>query len=163
MHFEPFDAKAHGMKLALIFSDPVYEHFFRDQPFPPTEQDFQNYPLASNSVVMSIIEGCLPIGFVIMRDVNARHRTCGAAILIFKEFQKAGYGKQAYKMWCDYLFNTVNIRKITARTVHYAAFKLAISCGFQVEGVFEQECYVSGKYLDETRLSLFKENLCQDL
>lgn len=81
----------------------------------------------------------------------------GIAIADNKYWGK-GYGSDALKVLINFLFNELNIRKITLGVFSYntRAVKCYHNLGFKEEGCLKKNLYRDGKYHDELIMSLFK-------
>lgn len=92
-----------------------------------------------------------------LKDI-ARVATIG--ILIFdKKYWNRGYGTDALNVLIDFLFNQVNMNKISLKVYSFnerakASYR---KCGFVEEGVMRQEIYKNGRYYDEIYMGLLKE------
>ena len=92
--------------------------------------------------------------------VNPRNSTCYIHIAIGDpDYQNKGYGTDALKTLCNYLFNEVNIRKIQLEVLAYnmRAIRCYEKLGFKHEGRRCEQIYRNGKYYDECLLALFKK------
>lgn len=83
------------------------------------------------------------------------------AIIGDKTKQRKGYGKEFSKLFLDYAFNCLNLRKITTYVVSYNmnAEKLFDSIvGFKEEGLLKEQFYFDGTYHDVIVFSLFRDD-----
>lgn len=95
-------------------------------------------------------------GFV---KVNWKNRTGELAILIGDEaYRGRGYGADAIHLLIHFGFEEMNLRKIKASVFDFneAALRCYEKCGFQREGVLQQEIYREGRYHDVVQLCLFR-------
>ncbi|MCK5074616.1 MAG: GNAT family N-acetyltransferase [Bacteriovoracaceae bacterium] len=93
--------------------------------------------------------------------VDSRNATCYIHIAIGDpDYYNRGYGADALKTLCNYLFNEVNIRKIQLEVLAYnvRAIRCYEKLGFKHEGRRLKEIYRNGKYYDECLTALFKND-----
>ncbi len=85
--------------------------------------------------------------------------TTTGAFIGDKRYWGKGYGTDAKMQLLNYLFNTLNLRKIMSRVIAFNERSLAYSkhCGYKVEGTSRLEIFKEGKFWDVIDLGLFKE------
>lgn len=150
--------------LTRWINDPKVREFVTSI-FPKTEEQeeewLKNLASNENNIVLAIEtkEGTL-IGSMGIHQINWKDRVCTTGALIGeKEYWGRGYGTDAKMALLDYIFNTLNLRKVCSsvytynkRSLHYS-----LHCGYKVEGTRRKHIYKSGKYWDVIELGLFKE------
>ena len=100
------------------------------------------------------------IGNVTLNHIDPIHRTADTGIMIgCKQFWGRGIAYEAWSLLLGYAFDRLNLRKIIAGAVadNHASIRTLQKLGFQIEGVFREEKWVEGRYVDTVRLGLFRE------
>ncbi len=150
-----------------MFSDfeQVRQFVFQGPPFPPTRKDEQNF-IESNSMMKETYNFAIEtldgeyIGGCGISKIGWVSRVAMVGIWIGREeFQGKGYGSDAMRVLCRFLFEQVNVRKI-ALTVH-GFNKRAIGSykkvGFRVEGQLRDAMYRNGSYHDVIWMGMFQD------
>jgi RimJ/RimL family protein N-acetyltransferase len=77
-----------------------------------------------------------------------------------KEYWGKGYGTDAKTQLLNYLFNTLNLRKICSRAYAFNERSIAYSlhCGYKEEGRQKKHVFRNGEFHDVVNLALFKED-----
>lgn len=111
------------------------------------------------NIVLGIeFEGRL-VGSMGVHGISWRDRHCTTgAVIGDKTCWGKGIGTDAKMALLNYIFNTLNLRKVLSvvyafnkRSLHYS-----LHCGYKVEGVQRKQCFVNGRYVDAIQLGLFK-------
>jgi RimJ/RimL family protein N-acetyltransferase len=150
-----------------MFSDfeTVRQFVFPGPPFPPTKKDEQTF-IDGNSMMretynfaIETLDGVY-IGGCGIPKIGWVSRVAMVGIWIGREeFQGKGYGTDAMRILCQFLFQQINIRKI-ALTV-YGFNERAIhsyeKIGFQTEGRLRDAMYRNGAYHDVVWMGMFEE------
>lgn len=70
-----------------------------------------------------------------------------------------GYGKETLLLISEYVFNTLNLKKIILEVVsnNSAAIKLYETFGFEREGLLKENYFANNKYFNVEIMALFKE------
>lgn len=137
-------------------------------PFPITEEMekswFENVitDISNKRIYFSICEKSNNenIGMVFLSDINWINRTCYFHILIGdKSSRGKGYGKEVLEIIINYVFHTLNLRKITLQVVrnNKPAISLYEKKGFKIEGELKKQFFWNDRYYDVLIMSLFKE------
>jgi len=150
-----------------MFSDfeQVRQFVFPGPPFPPTRKDEQNF-IDSNSMMKETYNFAIEtldgqyIGGCGIPKIGWVSRVAMVGIWIGKEeFQGKGYGSDAMRVLCKFLYEQINVRKI-ALTV-YGFNKRAIrsyeKVGFKVEGQLRDAMYRNGSYHDVIWMGMFQD------
>ncbi|PLX21796.1 hypothetical protein C0584_01690 [Candidatus Parcubacteria bacterium] len=114
------------------------------------------------SMVLSIVlnNGTL-IGNIAVRDINRVDRTANTGCVIGeKDEWGKGYGREAKMLFLDYLFNTLNLRKINSTAIAFNGRSISyqMKCGAVQEGLKKKQIFQDGQYHDEVVLAVFKED-----
>lgn len=99
-----------------------------------------------------------PVGTVGLSNIDHRNQKAELGILIDKNWQKKGIGKEALELLIDLAWSEMNMRKIKALVFeeNEAAIKLYKSCGFVEEGVLKKEAYKDGEFKDVVVMALLR-------
>ncbi len=106
-----------------------------------------------------LLDGTL-IGVMGTHEIDWKDRvTTTGAFIGDKRYWGKGYGTDAKMQLLDYIFNTLNLRKVLSTVVAFNARSLAYSkhCGYVVEGIRRSQIFRNGRYWDLVELGLFKE------
>jgi len=90
--------------------------------------------------------------------VDSRHRVADIGIVIGDaRAAKHGFGLEAWTAVCDFLFDVVGIRKITAGTMalNTAMIRLALSAGMTEDGVRKRHYLYEEQEVDVVHFALF--------
>lgn len=101
------------------------------------------------------------IGGCGINNVNWLTRNALVGIMIGdKDYWGKGYGTDAMKVLVKFIFENMNMHKISLRTFSFnkRAIKCYEKCGFKVEGVLKDEIFKEGKYYDEIAMAIFNES-----
>ena len=76
-----------------------------------------------------------------------------------KDYWGKGYGTDAKMILLDYIFNTLNLRKVCSAVIAYNKRSLHynLHCGYKVEGIRRKHIFKKGRYWNQIELGLFKE------
>jgi RimJ/RimL family protein N-acetyltransferase len=101
------------------------------------------------------------IGTLKVGHINWRSGIADLGIIIGdKAFQGKGLSKEIISVACNYCFNVLSLRKLTAGTP--SSNLPMINCfkkiGFQIEGTLIDHLLIRGKFEDHILFGLFKEN-----
>lgn len=99
------------------------------------------------------------IGDLAIVDIEHQDRKGSFRIAITDEqYTSKGYGTEALRLVIHYMFNTLNLRRISINV--YAFNERAIAAykklGFQLEGTLREDLYFEGKYYDNHLMGLMK-------
>ncbi|PWS28172.1 N-acetyltransferase [Pedobacter yonginense] len=117
-----------------------------------------------NEVVLAIIEkeSGKHIGCTGLHNINWVHRSAELGIVIGdRNAWGKKFGKQAWKLICDYGFQTLNLHRIYAIVVegNIASAKSAEAAGFKLDGLMRHLLYKNGKYLNAHYYSKLRTEL----
>jgi len=163
VNLRPF-SKDEVPTLTRWINDPAIRDFIA-ATFPQTERQeeewFNKMGTDDKNVILAIEtkEGVL-IGSMGIHHINWRDRVCTTGALIGeKECWGKGYGTDAKMFLLDYIFNTLNLRKVCSSVVAFneRSLKYSLHCGYQPEGTRRQHVFKRGKYWDIIELGLFRE------
>ena len=135
--------------------------------FPTTQEELVNYVSGtlkdSNTVFFALClkENNFHIGNVKVDRIDWMARTCELGLIIGESSARGrGFGYEAMLLVIDYIFQELNLNKITLAVFENnpGALKLYEKLGFQVEGRFINHVFKEGRLWDKIYLSLFNPN-----
>ncbi len=146
-------------------NDPRVRHFVSNA-FPKMEgverEWVANLSKKSDSHIVLMIEvDGKPIGNIGVHGINWKDRTTTTGTLIGEvEYWGQGYGTDAKMTLLEYLFNTLNLRKVMSHVYAFNKRSQAcnLRCGFKIEARLRKQRFVLGRYHDEIILGLFRED-----
>src|SRR3989338_6659107 len=150
--------------LTRWINDPELRDFLRSV-LPKTEKQQEDWfnKLGSNeeNIVLGIeTKESILIGSMGVYQINWRDRVCTTVWWIGeKEYWGKGYGTDAKMFLLDYIFNTLNLRKVCSSVITFneRSLQYNLRCGYVREGLRRQHVFKKGKYWDMIDLGLFKE------
>lgn len=100
------------------------------------------------------------IGLAILNHINWFNRSANILVIIEPGYQKKGIGTEVGNILVKYGFLELNLQKLqtTINDANTAGWKLAEKVGFNLEAKLEDEAYLNGKYYDERKYGLLREN-----
>jgi len=149
-------------------NNPKLTQLVMSHPFPITEElehDWYEKILndASNKTIYFAIDEKANekfIGMVYLNNIDWVSRHCKFHILIGEEDSHSkGYGKETLLLISEYVFNTLNLKKIMLEVVsnNVSAIKLYETFGFEREGLLKQNYFANNQYFNVEIMALFKE------
>ena len=132
---------------------------------PRTEKDeeewFNKLGSDDKNIVFAIeTKDSVLIGSMGVHRINWRDRICTTGAFIGeKENLDKGYGTDAKMFLLDYIFNTLNLRKVCSDVIAYneRSLQYSLHCGYQPEGTRRKHVFKNGEYHDLIELGLFRE------
>lgn len=153
--------------IAKYQQDPdVLENYFMGNTLPPlpefiekwfehTSTDKEGYSFAIETLSGEFLGTCHTM------DMSMRNGTTYLAIFIgHPEYRSKGYGTEAMKLFLNFLFNELGLRKVKLNvfTFNKRAIRSYEKAGFQVEGVSKQEIYRYGEYHDNYAMAIYRDD-----
>ena len=99
------------------------------------------------------------IGTVGLHQVDQKHRTATIGMMIgSQDDREQGFGARAGALLLDFAFNELNLRKLRAEAFAHNKRSQALirKLGGQEEGIFRQQFFVNGRYVDAVSFSIFR-------
>ncbi len=134
-------------------------------PYPFTLEDEEKW-VATNSAMndtytfaIEALDSGEYIGGCGAHEIDWKNSKATVGIMIgSKKYLSRGYGTDAMKVLINFIFNEMNINKISLNVYAFneRAVKSYKKCGFIVEGVLRQEIFKNGNYHDELRMALLR-------
>lgn len=106
-------------------------------------------------------EGDRAIGSVGLHDVHAINRSATFGILIGeKDLRGRGYGTEATRLMLKFAFEELNLNRVGLGvfSTNKAGIRAYERAGFVREGCFRQACFRGGRYVDELRYAILRED-----
>lgn len=110
-------------------------------------------------LVIETLDGTI-IGSMGIHKINWIDGTAVTGALIGEtRFWGKGFGTDAKMQLLNYVFNTLNLRRITSQALAFNERSIAYSkhCGYLEEGRLREHVFRDGKYWDLVNLGLFKD------
>lgn len=107
------------------------------------------------------IEDNKMVGFVILSKIDWVSGTADFGIALGEKDRRGkGIGKEAMRIFVDYVFETLNIRKLSLYVVSYNSKAIGMykRFGFKEEGRLIDHVYLRNSYNDLLIMALFKED-----
>ncbi len=163
VNLRPF-SRADIPTLTRWINDPEVRQFvLATLPFTEQQEEewFNKLGKNNENIVLGIEtkDGVL-IGSMGIHRIEWRDRICTTGALIGeKEYWGKGYGTDAKMVLLDYIFNTLNLRKVCSGAIAYNKRSLhySLHCGYKIEGRKRKQIFKKGRYWDLIELGLFKE------
>ena len=105
----------------------------------------------------------LPVGTVILSNIDDINLTANINIKMKKDAQGKGVGKQSVKLIVKYCFESLGLYCLTARVLCYNIASIALfnSCGFKKEGVLRSRVIKGNERYDIISFSLTRNDYYQ--
>lgn len=166
VRLRPYNKEDLPLRMEYINNPEIVSRLTPEVPYPVTlyeeEKWYQSITAESDIYKFAIetLEDGKFIGGCSINHISWKNRVAAIGIFIGdKAYQSKGYGTDALTVLIDFVFQQMNINKISLCV--YSFNVSAINCykklGFQVEGVLRQEIYKDGKYFDKILMGLFKQ------
>jgi RimJ/RimL family protein N-acetyltransferase len=110
-------------------------------------------------LMIALQENDQVIGDLAILDIDHQQRNGSFRIAITDEsYMSKGYGTEALRLIIDYMFNTLNLRRIGINVYAFnaRAIRAYEKLGFVQEGVLREELYYDGQYHDNILMGLLK-------
>lgn len=151
-------------RCTLWVNDPEIRQFITIT-FPMSsqqEQSWLNDSVASKDKVKLAIETHegVHIGNISIHEIDWINRTATTGTMIGdKEYWGRGYGTEAKMLLLDYMFNTLNLRKVhsSAYAFNERSINYSLKCGYKITGRLMEERFHDGKYHDVVLLEVFRD------
>lgn len=138
-------------------------------PFPYTEKDaisFINYTRTlneNNKIALAIVlkESYKVIGGTEITNINKKDGTAGGGIWLNENYQKNGYGTEAFCTRIRYAFNVLGLRRIENGYFpgNEKSKRMQEKLGYKDEGIRRKKfyCMATGEFVDECITGLLKD------
>ncbi len=144
-------------------TDFVRNNFFYRETL--TKETHNNWLLRVNAgeIAQFIIEADgVDIGSTFLRDIDKVAKKAEFGIFIGeRRAHGKGYGTKACKLICEYGFSELGLNKISLRVFekNEGAIKSYKKAGFKVEGIFIDDAFLDGEYINTVFMAIFKEDI----
>lgn len=97
------------------------------------------------------------LGVLSLLEIDEINRRAEIDIIIDKEYQGRGYGKEGFILGTKYAFDILNLFKVTLWVLpdNIAARKIYTYVGFKKEATLKKEYFVNGNYVDVHQMCMF--------
>nr|WP_307776338.1 GNAT family protein [uncultured Cetobacterium sp.] len=101
------------------------------------------------------------IGGCGINKIDRKNSIAEIGIWLGKDFHGKGYGADALRLLCSFIFNELNVNKIKLNYFEFNdnARKCYDAVGFKPEGILRKEIYRYGRYSDVIAMGLFRNEL----
>jgi len=158
-------SKTDAPLLARWINDPEVRQYLNAY-LPITESEEEEWitnlrKRKPHDIILMIVVDEKPIGTIGIHRISWQNRTGTTGTVIGeKSYQSKGYGTKAKMLLLDYMFNTLNLRKVCSSILAFneRSYNYARRCGYHEEGRLRQHHFHDGQYHDEILLAVFREN-----
>lgn len=148
--------------LMELNNDQEISHFVVGNPKIVTLQEqmqwLNNIKFEKNCKRFIVEHNNLPVGTVIVSNIDNANKTANISIKLHKASQGKGFGKQSISLIVRYCFEDLNLMCLTAHVLSYNEASLALfrSCGFTEEGTLRSRVIKENKRCDLVSFSKLK-------
>ena len=140
-------------------------------PYPYTKKDAEEFiayakQLEQNAseIKLAIVlkENNKVIGGTTIQNINKKDGTCTGGIWLNEQYQKNGYGTEAFSIRAEYCFEMLGLRRL--ENGYFAgnekSRKMQEKLGYKNEGIRRKKylCLATNEYIDECITGLLKED-----
>ncbi len=142
-------------------------------PYPYTEDDAKSFIKKSKnqdeetkiSLAIVLKENDKVIGGTEITNINRKDGTAGGGIWLNEDFQKNGYGTEAFSTKIKYCFDILKLRRIENGYFpnNEKSRKMQEKLGYKYEGLRRRKflCLATNEYVDECITGLLKEEFIE--
>lgn len=142
-------------------------------PYPYTKNDAKNFIEKSKnqdkktkiSLAIVLKENNKVIGGTEITNINKKDGTAGGGIWLNEDYQKNGYGTEAFSTKIKYCFNVLELRRIENGYFpnNEKSRKMQEKLGYKYEGLRRKKflCLATNEYVDECITGLLKEEFIE--
>jgi len=101
-----------------------------------------------------------PIGTIDLFDFDPFHKRVGLGILILAKYQNLGFGFEAIKLICDYVFKVLQLNQVYVNitTENKKSIQLFEKFGFELAGIKKDWIQTMNGFKDEALYQLINQN-----
>ena len=148
-------------------SDPEVRVHLASRSRPNTEAQsrafFANVDGKSDQVFAIVMRADgLHVGNCGLHDIHAVDRRAALGIVIGqKDQQNRGFGAETVRLLCGHAFDNLGLHKVwlSVYATNPRGLKVYERCGFRVEGRLRDHAFVEGRWVDEIRMGVLREEL----
>ena len=142
-------------------------------PFPYTEKDAKDFINSTKNAdenikmyfAIMLKENDKVIGGTEIRNINTKDGTVGGGIWINENYQKNGYGTEAFSSKIKYCFEVLGLRRIENGYFcnNEKSRKMQLKLGYKDEGIRRKRflCLATNQYVDECVTGLLREEFIE--
>lgn len=142
-------------------SDPIRTYMFTDWKISLEEHKSWFQSLQESNSAQTLVFEYLqkPYGVVNLTQINHQNKTCYWGFYIGEPERPKGLGAAMGYMAIEYIFNTLNMRKLYAEVLAFNTISLKYhgKLGFQKEGYLVEHVWKNGTFQDVVVESLFNQ------
>jgi RimJ/RimL family protein N-acetyltransferase len=100
------------------------------------------------------------IGVISLMEVDYKNRNAEIGCWLGKKFWGRGLAQEAIELMLDFAFNNLKLKRVWAKVVHpnKRSQILLRKAGFKYEGRLRKNTFRNGKWMDDLRFALLKED-----
>lgn len=112
-----------------------------------------------------INEDNILIGFITYKESNNYKNVYSIGITIGSEFWNKGYGQDSINTLNKYLFEELNAIRVELEVIkcNVRAILCYKKCGFVLEGIKRNKCYIDGQYSDTIVMGILRDEIINRL
>jgi len=138
-------------------------------PFPVNIENEKNwinnlYPQGERKTIFLAIEENKTkkfVGYLSVKNINYINAAADFGIILAKESRGKGYAKEAMRLFFNYLYQEIHLRKLTLYVLeeNTPAINIYKKVGFIREGLLKDHVWQDGQYKNLMVMSLFLKDL----
>ncbi|MCU0284976.1 MAG: GNAT family N-acetyltransferase [Acidobacteria bacterium] len=140
-------------------------------PFPVNLENEKNwigglYPQGERKTIFLAIEENETkkfAGYLSVKNINCINGTADFGIILIEESRGKGHAKEAMKLFFNYLYREIHLRKLTLYVLegNAPAIDAYQKVGFSQEGLLKEHAWQDGQYKNIIVMSIFLKNLAE--
>lgn len=139
----------------LVFNSPDLLNMSETRSYPPGTETEMNFRIENEGIL---------IGQAKLTRIRWGNRKAEISILIKKEYQGKGFGREAMLKILDFLFNELNFHRAEAEVIEYntSSIKMIEKLGFKKEGILREAKFTNKRFWNIYRYGLLKNEFVQN-
>lgn len=160
IELHPFVAARDAEALYDWFYDPSCKAMWRHHPKSWNQDDMAQYPRMIGGEVFMIDIGGIFVGFCQAIPDHKTNRGCYVGILLDKASRRLHITHEVFVVLFNHLFNKQGYNKVIIEVLSSeGGFQRGLeAAGFLFEGKLQQEAFLDGKFVDESRFSMISSD-----
>lgn len=151
-------------RLVKWLNDPEVKRFLRSyRPISQAEEEiwFERQIGNPNFLIFAVEnEDGTHIGIISLDEIDWKNRKATMGVIIGeKGYWDRGYGTDAVKTLLRFAFDELNLNRVEVSVYDFnlRAIRCYEKCGFVIEGRLRQSIFRNGRYHDELKMAILKE------
>lgn len=155
----PFDSSVWESLAKWYYSEDCAQ-MFRHIPHLMSEEQFKSYDKCVGGEVVIIYEEDSPIGYINIAPSGKPNRGAKVGLVLEQSGRDVIKIRDIFYLMGEYVFNRLGFRKIICEVLaDNVTLNSALNgLGFHFEGTLKEESFFDGKFVDECRWSMFKQD-----